>query len=126
MSLHSLSLNKLNLTTAEFQLNLIVDNRNNLPLLLGEINYQLDINNSNWIGGSANLTKELTQKGKHIVTLPFSLNFLELGTSLYQLIRENQTFQYLLKGDIDLSNKKYSQSNTNLPFNLSGQINIQK
>jgi LEA14-like dessication related protein len=126
LTLHSLRLNKLSLTRAEFQLNLTIDNRNNLPLFLGKINYQLDIDNNNWIIGSSSLTKELTQKGQHNVTIPFNLDFLELGSSLYQLIKENQSFQYHFKGDTELSSEKMSQSITNLPFNLSGQINIQK
>lgn len=126
LKLHALRLKGLSLTRADLQLEIEVVNTNALPLSLGKLNYELDMNNARWLTGTSEMKKELKQKNKNILKLPLSLNLLELGNSVYQVIRGNKAFEYQLKGNMNLSSAKYLLPESVLPFDLTGKIHLEK
>lgn len=124
LSIESLKLNNLSLTSADLQLNLNLSNPNAISFVLENIDYRLDINNQNWLNGKSEKMLEIPKNDQSRLSIPVSLNFLQIGQSAYQILKNDQPLDYHFKGTFDLESSLPLLGKVTLPFDRSGQINI--
>jgi LEA14-like dessication related protein len=126
VNIGSLKLKKLSFSGADLLLNLELDNPNNFSFALDKLNYDFAINNKTWAKGLTQEKLSINKKGKSTVAIPISLNFVQMGRTIYNIVTSNQALNYNLKGDVDLNTSLAMLKKVNLPINKSGQINILK
>ena len=86
----------------------------------------LNINQAKWAEGKIFDKINILGKKENLVHIPFALNFLQIGTSLYQEISSGGNLNYKLNGNAKLSSSLDILGEFNLPFNLSGNVNLTK
>ena len=126
VSIGSLKLNKISLSGADLDLKLKVKNANTFSFLLNKLNYDFAVNGKTWVTGLSQQQMQVKEKGESTVSIPISLNFLEVGTAIYQMINGNQKLDYQLKGDLDLNTSLPLLKQVSLPLDRVGKINISK
>ncbi|MBD3183155.1 hypothetical protein GF312_12745 [Candidatus Poribacteria bacterium] len=124
ISLDELKLENVSLTGAELNLGVAISNPNAFSMILKKIQYQFDVNNLNWISGEAKEGMQILEKGQGTVDIPITLNFIEMGRSVYQLIRGNKAINYKFGGNVDLNTSVPLLGQVNLPFDKTGTVNI--
>ena len=103
-----------------------IDNPNAFGLDLQKMVYNLDINGSNWLSGVTTEALQISEKSKSALTLPVSLNFLELGSSVYQIVSGGEELAYRFSGNVDLGSTLPMLPKANLDFDKSGNIPVIK
>jgi LEA14-like dessication related protein len=124
VSLDGLSIKHLGLTGADLELGIRLKNPNAFSLLLEKMNYQLLIGGQPWASGAAQQKTELTEKGDSRLSFPISLNFLEVGSSVYQMLKGEQRLEYELHGDVDVSSTLPLFEKSRFDFKASGLTNL--
>ena len=126
ISLNQLKLDKLGFTGANLTLEIKLKNPNALSLFLKDMNYQLNVSGANWIQGKTSKEMTISEKGESLISIPFSLNFLSMGQSVYNLLSGNQPLKYDLKGNASLGSSLKLLGDFQLPFEQSGEVKIFK
>jgi len=126
ISLSQLKMDKLGFTGADLTLDIKLKNPNALSLLLKDMNYQLNVSGANWIQGKTSKEMTISDKGESLISIPFSLNFLSMGQSVYNLLSANQPLSYDLKGNAKLGSSLKLLGDFELPFDQSGEVKIFK
>lgn len=126
INLKSLKLTSLSFTGAQFDLAIGVNNPNSWGMIVDALQYGFSINGKQWIDGQT--TRKINVDGKHdnVIQIPFSLNFLEIGSGVYNIITNGKGLNYSLTGQADLSSSMEMLGNFQLPLDLSGKIDISK
>jgi LEA14-like dessication related protein len=122
----SLDLKKLSLTGAEMALKLDVSNPNAFNVILNKLNYGLKINGQSWAQGVTSQAMTVNEKGNGTLTIPISLNFLQMGRTVYGIVSGNEKLNYSFDGNVDLGSSLPLLNQMNLPINKSGAIKISK
>ncbi len=126
VSIGSLKLNKISLSGADLDLKLNVKNANTFSFLLNQLNYDFAVNGKTWVKGLSQKQMQVKEKGESTIAIPISLNFLEVGTAVYQMISGNQKLNYQLKGNADLNSSLPLLGQVSLPIDRAGEINISR
>lgn len=124
VSLKSLTLEKLSFSGASLALKLKVDNPNVFGVALNKLRYDFKVNGKRWASGNrASLGKLAANQGNEL-TLPISLNFMELGSGLYGLLKGGQDLDYSLSGTLDANGGHPLIGDFAVPINRSGKIKL--
>jgi LEA14-like dessication related protein len=115
---------ELSLSRANLELALQVSNPNFFSLLLNQFNYDFRVDNRSWANGKNDQPLRLDAKQGNEVRIPISLNFLEMGTALYRLIRSRDVVNYQLTGQFDFGSSEPFLKSLKLPVDLSGRTQI--
>lgn len=124
LSLDSLKLDRLTLTGADLKLGLKLNNPNVFSMVLGGLNYQFKLNKQDIISGLSNNSTQIKGKGDSMIEIPISLDFFQVGKSVYQILNGNKNLDYGLDGKLDLTTSLPLLGQVSLPFNLSGKTEI--
>jgi len=126
VKLNALKLDNLGFTGAKMVLELAVSNPNSWSLDLNKLSYALKISGNEWLSGITPKSAKIRKNQNNIIQIPFSLNFLEVGRSVYNILNGNQKLDYSLSGAADLESSLPLVGKFNLPFQKDGKINILK
>jgi LEA14-like dessication related protein len=126
ISLETLKVKSLNLTGADLEMRLHLDNPNMLAFELAGINYDFNINEQNWLSGKSQERQAIAARGQSDIVIPFSLNFLQIGQSAVQLLNGDSNLAYTLKGNFALESSNPLLDAVTLPFERSGSVKIQR
>lgn len=126
IKLDSLKLKGVNISGANLLLNVKVDNPNAFSMILNKMNYQFDVNGRSWISGLAEEATQITEKGEGIIQIPISLNLLQMGTSVRQLLKGDSDINYKFGGEMDLATSLPLLGEIKLPFDREGKIPLIK
>ena len=126
VSISTLMLNQITLSGAELELRVIVDNPNTFNFLMNKLNYDFVVNGKTWVKGLSQDPMRVREKGISGLSIPISLNFLDMGMSLYQMITGSQKFNYELKGIIDLTSSLPLLGQVSLPIDRAGELSVSK
>ena len=121
-----LKLNRINLTSADLELGIKIDNPNAFGMILNKLNYNFAVNGQTWGTGVTSAAMSVGQKGESEVKIPLSLNFLQIGTSVYQLLKGNNALDYKLTGDVNLGSTLPLLQDLQLNFDRNGNVNLQR
>ncbi len=120
----SLKLDKLNLTGADLALNIEVDNPNGFAFSLKNMNYNFNVNGQNWAEGLSSQAMQIAGNGKGNLRVPISLNFLEVGQTVFNLLSGNNSVNYNFDGTFGFDTSLPLLKNIDLPVNRSGNLEI--
>jgi len=126
ISLAGLKLANLSLTTASFELETKLENPNNLNLIINQFQYDLKINDKNWLTGVKNQAQQINSKATQSLKIPFSINFLEIGQSVYQAIKNNEALGYNFSGKINVGAPDLVLSTMDIPFVTNGSLSLKR
>ncbi len=126
ISIGALKLNKITLSGADLELKLNVKNANTFSFLLNKLNYDFAVNGKTWVKGLSQKQMQVKEKGQSSIAIPISLNFLEMGTAIYQMINSSQKLNYQLKGNVDLNSSLPLLKQVSLPLDRVGEISISR
>jgi LEA14-like dessication related protein len=126
VNLDALKLIRLGISGAELQLGLRLKNPNAFSMILGRLQYQFEINGKRWASGDTPKEMQVAEKGESLIEIPISLNFLQIGSSVYQLLKGEERLSYQLQGGLNLKTSLPLLGNVTLPFERLGQIEISK
>jgi len=120
----SLKLANMSFTGADLKLALEVENPNAWSAALKQLQYNFVVNGQKWLEDNLKKTINLQQKGKQVLELPIHLNFLEMGRSLYNLLKNPETLEYKLTGQAAFNSSIKPLGDFKLPINQSGKIEL--
>lgn len=126
IKVQSVKLNKLGFTGADLLLNLQLDNPNAFRVFLNKLNYNFTVGGQSWVSGLLNRQQEVGAKGKNILSIPISLNFLKMGKTALQLLQGNKSLDYKLDGDMNLRTSLPMIGKVKIPVRKSGKVNLQR
>jgi LEA14-like dessication related protein len=122
VSVKNLKLNRMGLTGADLELNLEVDNPNAFSFLMNALKYDFSVNGLSWVKGSQTKAVSMNKKGKAQVAIPVSLNLLQMGETVIQLLRGSSDLNYQLDGNLDLKAELPLLGAVSLPLELAGSV----
>jgi len=126
ISVTGLKLKNLSLTSASLELETKLENPNSLNLILNQFQYNLKINERNWLSGVKNQAQAIHSKTTQPLLIPFSINFLEIGQSVYQAIVNNETLNYNFSGKINVGSSDLLLTKKDIPFLTYGSITLKR
>jgi len=126
LSFGSLKLEKMALTGADLKLSLKLNNPNIFSMILDGLNFQFKLNDQSLASGITSKGAQIKEKGESLIEIPISLDFLTVGTSIYQILNGSKNINYSLNGKLDLTTSLPLLDKVNLPFELSGRTNLIK
>lgn len=126
INLDALRIKSLNLSGAELQLGIKLNNPNTFSMTLNHFQYNLEINEQSWISGDTKKNIKLPKKGESIIEITISLDFFQIGKSVYQVLTEGKSLDYRFEGNLDFTTSIPLLSQLKLPFNRSGKIEVIK
>lgn len=120
----SVKQDSLNLTGADLTLSIALHNPNNFGFDLQGMNYHFQVNQTTWAKGKLKESISVQANGEGVVKVPISLNFLQLGMSVYRLLTSNQQADYKLEGNMDLESTLPFLNTVDLPFRKAGTVSL--
>jgi LEA14-like dessication related protein len=124
VSLKSLSLERLTFSGATLALKVAVNNPNAFGIDLDKLRYDFKVNGKRWISGNRRSLGKIQKRQSNVITLPISLNFLELGSGLYSLLNSGNALNYNLRGRLDATSSHQLIGSFDMPINTSGRISL--
>ncbi|MFQ5605914.1 MAG: LEA type 2 family protein [bacterium] len=122
----ALKLKNLRLTGADLELQVQLQNPNSFKVILKTLDYKFAINNQTWLSGSSHDQYQIAAKKDNLIRLPLSLNFLQIGASVPQLLKSDSPLNYQFQGKLDLTSSFPMLKRAQLPFNRTGAIRLLK
>jgi LEA14-like dessication related protein len=126
IGLKSIKMERLSFSGADFNLAINIDNPNSWGLTVNMLQYGLNINGSDWLSGQTQKKINLTGNENTVINLPFSISFLKIGTSFYNVVASGKGLNYRFTGTSELSSSLEILGNMTLPFDLSGKVDLLK
>lgn len=124
VSLKDLTLEKLSFSGATLALNLQVENPNAFGLSLDTLQYNFNVNGKRWLSGERSSLGNINKGGANTITLPISLNFMEMGSGLYGLLQGGEDLNYNLSGKLDATGDHTLIGAFDMPINSSGSFKL--
>lgn len=126
ISVNSLRVTRLDVSGADIALNLSIANPNAFELLLNRIDYALQINGRNWIQGVGQQQTRIAKNSSAPISLGMSLDFIQVGLTLYQILSGQNQVNYQLQGSLDVGSSLPLLQQATIPLNRSGVLNISR
>ncbi|MGH1365688.1 MAG: LEA type 2 family protein [Calditrichia bacterium] len=126
ISVGALKVSSMNLTGADLELTVNMENPNAFGLNMDKMQYLFQVNGKKWGAGETLKNVVVGKNGSGSMTIPLKLNFLEMGTTVYQLLRSNGAVNYQLSGNMDLGSTLKLLPKKSINFDKSGDVNIQR
>ncbi len=124
VSLKNLTLEKLSYSGATLALRLAVDNPNAFGVALDKLQYDFKVNGKRWLSGNRSSLGNIAKNQSNDITLPITLNFMEMGSSLYGLLKGGEELNYTLNGNLDATGGHPLIGRFKMPINNSGQVKL--
>ncbi|MBN2425517.1 MAG: LEA type 2 family protein [Calditrichaceae bacterium] len=126
IKLESLSLKKMGLTSVDLEAVMNIDNPNIFGLNLDGLNYALSISGVEWISGKKSSAIALNKKADSKVAIPISLNILNMGKSVVNMIQNGNNLDYKLSANSVVGSTLEMFGKQNIDLTKSGKIDILK
>ena len=122
ISLTGIDIKKLSLTGAKVVIGANIDNPNAFGVDINKLIYNLSINGKQWAKSDVDKTISLSGKGSSSLNIPLELNFVEMGSSLYQLLMQGKGMNYNLTGDMKFDAGHPLLKDVDAPFSKTGVV----
>lgn len=126
ISLKNLKIKSLSWDSADMQLEMAVKSGGGMDLLLNNLNYNLKVSGSDWISGQVKQPIALSGAAEKVITIPFKLDFLKMGSSVYNMVLGNEKLNYSFDGSLNVSSDNPLLKNIPLNFDDISNISLLK
>ena len=120
----SLTKRAINLTGADLDLEVALENPNNFDLALKELTYTFGSKQQNWASGTTKEALALTPNKEGSIHIPLQLSFLSLGKTVFQLLTGDEEFQAAFYGNMTLDSSLEYLQQTQLPFQFEKSFRL--
>jgi len=124
ISASRLTVKNISFTNADLELVLNIENPNAFGISLKDTDYSISINGLKSISGKSLNPIVIKEKNSGTITVPVSLNFIQLGRSAYNLITSDQPMEYTLSGSTEIESPLPFFKTSSYNFDRSGNVNI--
>jgi len=124
VKLKTIKLDNFSLTKASFNLQFEVNNPNQWNLNLNKMDYNLVVNNKKWAVGNITEQIKVKSRDKNLVKIPFTINYLDVGSSVFNMIKNDAVFDYKFTGNADVGSSVKFLESFSFPFEKSGSVNL--
>ena len=114
------------LSSVDLIIHIEVDNPNRLDLTLDNMDYNLRIEGKTIALGQLQEKFDLKNNDKKVLELPFTVNYVEVGKSLVDMIRSDRMLKYQFSGKAEISSTFKFLKEFKFPFQKSGELNFSK
>jgi len=121
-----LDLKRLNVTGANLNLKVKMWNPNAFSFALKRMKYSFDISGKQWLSGNKAENMQVSAKSESILDFPISLNFFEIGRSVFQLLSGNEPLAYNFKGRFEIETSVPLIGTLDFPFHQTGRLPLVK
>ena len=108
----------------DFVINWEADNPNDFPLDIGNFNYDLKVNNSQWAQGTLDSAPQLKANSKTIIPLNITISSINLINQIIDIINRGSNVNFSSSGSFDFSGDVPGLDKIDLPFDLSGATRL--
>lgn len=102
IKLNKIALKSYSWSSASLELEMEITNYAGVNILFDKLDYGLNVAGNSWVSGNIAEQISLNPKGEKIVKIPFKLNFIEMGRSLYDIVVGDAELNYSFDGSADL------------------------
>ena len=102
IKLNKIALQSYSWSSASLELDMEISNPAGIGLILDKLNYGLNIAGNSWVDGIITEKISLEPNGEKTVKVPFKLNFVEMGRSLYDIVVGDAELNYTFNGSADV------------------------
>tara|TARA_R110001599_G_scaffold1889_3_gene9563 strand:+ start:23827 stop:24687 length:861 start_codon:yes stop_codon:yes gene_type:complete len=124
ISASRLTVKNISFTNADLELVLNIENPNAFGISLKDTDYSISINGLKSISGKSLNPIVIKEKNSGTITVPVSLNFIQLGRSAYNLITSDKPMEYTLSGSTEIESPLPFFKTSSYNFDRSGNVNI--
>ena len=122
LSLDGLKIKGLNLSGADLELGIGIDNPNSFGLDLGRLNFGLDINGSRWAAGQVASAGKVAAGQKQSIKIPMRVDLVNIGRDAYRILVDKKPLDYQFSGAVDLGTTHKLLKSFNWPIDLKGSL----
>lgn len=126
ISVDGLKVKNVNVTGANMELQLRMENPNAFDVLLNSFNYELTVNGKSWAKGLGAKQIQVGSKGESAITIPIAMDFAQIGVTVYQMLSGEEQFDYSFEGNLDVGSSLPLLQQATLPFNKSGALTVHR
>jgi LEA14-like dessication related protein len=101
VSFKGIDVKNMSLTKMDFELNLEIDNKNTIAMIVNNLSYVFSVNNSQWADGSVQNTR-IAADGKTVIPISFSINSLNMVKDITQIVTRGTDISYAFTGNLRL------------------------
>lgn len=124
IKLKDIKVKNLSFTTADLVAQVEVGNPNDFDLGVKDMDYQIDINKTNWGRGKITQASSIPKKSKGIVEIPLKLDLMSMGTAALSLLRNKAPLDYQIKGNATIDTGLELMKDYKLPLDISGTTSV--
>lgn len=124
LKLDSIRVQRVSLTRIDLEINLRVLNRNSFGLSFRDFSYDLSVAGRSWVTGNRVRTLEFDSKEESVAVLPLSLNIVEVGRSVVDLLSGNRSLDYRFSGNTLIGSDLPLLSDYPFSFDSAGSAEI--
>ncbi len=126
IAVHSLRLERLSLTGADLVLVLRIGNPNTFLFAFESIRYDFAINGARWASGRMEEKVQVAEGKNTTLEIPVSLNLLNMGQTVYRLLRDESDLEYKLGISLNVGTSIPVFQRVDLSFDRSGGIRLSR
>jgi LEA14-like dessication related protein len=124
LSVKGLRMKSLNFASAKLALDIEMDNPNAFFMLLKHFSYNFSVDGLKWADGTLQKNITFEKQGKSNLSIPITLNFFEMGQSVFNLIKKRSQFPYEFETQIQLKTELPFLEHVDIPLKKSGNIEL--
>ncbi|MBN1783328.1 LEA type 2 family protein [bacterium] len=124
LSLRALKLNRISLTGADLDLEIDMKNPNAFSLFLKNLNYNFMVSGASWASGNLSAPASVNAKDSGLLRIPVSLDFIEMGRTVYQMVSGSKSLDYQLNGSLGFDTSLPLLKNVDWPVDMTGAVKV--
>lgn len=113
-----------NFSDVDLKLNIAVQNPNGFALFLNGFSYQFEVNNQEWLDTRFTNDVTVSENSIQYISIPISLNTLNIGASVIDLLQNAKDLEYSFEGNIDVAAGHPLLGDTDFSFYEEGQLPV--
>ncbi len=126
IGIKTLRVKHLSFTKADFECVVKLTNPNGFSLNLKNFDYNFTVAGQKWLAGESAQQKTISAKGQSEIVFPITVNFADIGMSVYRSIVDGKPLPYHFAGKLKLSSSLPVFKNVEWPFRKSGTLSISR
>jgi LEA14-like dessication related protein len=126
VSFRSIKLNNIGFSGADLEVKVAVDNSNTINISLKKLDYSLNVNGEQWADGRVNKEISISEKKESILTIPIKLDFMQMGSSIYKLLKGNSDLNIEFKGNADMISSHELLKQFDITFDETKKVKLAK
>jgi LEA14-like dessication related protein len=124
ISIKGLHVQSISFASANLSLDLALDNPNGFLMMLKNFSYNFSIDGLKWADGTMKKSISFDKHSQSNISIPIKLNFFEMGTAIFNLIKKKQSLPYEFDTQIKLKTDLPFLKDVDIPIKKKGYVDL--